>query len=592
MKRTEINSKVWALVYVDYSGLICSMNEKAETYFPELTSGKLFHECYPWFRKEWLNEKIKARVVKSSQYTKLLMDIIPDDDQDSHIYLLFRKVDEYRNLIHLWCEVEDSLIRLQPFIDNSYDGVIITNGDGTIRAINSAFSSVSGLTEDDSIGKTVYELNQQGILPECSMMHAIERKRDESSVVKFPRGKETVVSSKLLCDKQGNIIRVLSNVRDITELEKLHEKLRSAEAIAKHYQREFNAKISSESSLNLELHRSRIMGDIYELVKKVGDTDLPLLIMGESGVGKTALAKYIHAVSERNHTGSFVHINCSAIPESLLESELFGYEAGAFTGAKKAKIGLFEIAEKGTILLDEIGDMPFSLQAKLLNILQEKTFYRVGGTKLVEADVRVLAATNQNLEQLVAEGRFRRDLFFRLNVIPITIPSLKERKEDISPLLAYFLEQSNQKYKRNKSFALETLEILLGYEWPGNIREIINVVERLVVLTKEDVIEPRHLSPRESSEYRLVGISSSKSTNDEKPPREAEATLWKPGEPLKGAVSKIEGRIIEEAIAFYGTAKLAAEKLGVDESTITRKRNRSNMSAVSLLSLKERANLQ
>ena len=317
------------------------------------------------------------------------------------------------------------------------------------------------------------------------------------------------------------------------------------------------------------------MEDVYELVKKVADTDLPLLLMGESGVGKTALAKYIHALSERNNTGSFVHINCSAIPETLLESELFGYEIGAFTGAKKAKVGLFEIAHKGTILLDEIGDMPVTLQAKLLNILQEKKFYRVGGTKIIEADVRVLAATNQNLEKLVSEGRFRRDLYFRLNVIPITISSLRERKEDIAPLLAYFLEQSNQRYKRSKVFASETLEILLNYAWPGNIRELINSVERLVILTKEDIIEPRHLTPQLAGEYKLLGVSGNKLPNVDEQDQEEVLVLWKPGESLKGVVSKIEGRIIEEAISFYGTAKLAANKLGVDESTITRKRNRN-----------------
>jgi PAS domain S-box-containing protein len=567
----------WAMICTDNSGCIHAINEKAKRYFPEVITGQKIYKNLPWFREEWLTGKVKSRVVKTSLYRKALMEIVSDYQNDGFIYLLFKNVDEYRNLIHLWCEVEDSLIRLQPFIDNSYDGIIITNGDGTVRAINLAFSMVSGLTEDDVIGKSVYELSKQGLLPECSMMYAIERKRDESSVVKFPYGKETVVSSKLLSDKQGNIIRVLSNVRDITELNELHEQLRSAEAIAKHYQKEFNAKISSESGLNLKLHRSRKMGDVYELVKKVADTDLPLLLMGESGVGKTALAKYIYALSERNNIGSFVHINCSAIPETLLESELFGYEMGAFTGAKKTKIGLFEIAKKGTILLDEIGDMPFQLQAKLLNVLQEKKFYRVGGTKMIDTDVRVLAATNQNLEEAIAEGRFRRDLYFRLNVIPITIPPLRERKEDIAPLLIYFLEQSNQKYTKSKAFASETLEILLEYEWPGNIRELINVVERLVILTKGDLIEPKDLPPQVITNNKLFSINGNLSQDNEND-QDKMIPLWKPGEPLKEAIKKVEGKIIEEAVSFYGSAKQAAKNLGIDESTMTRKRRRKTNS--------------
>jgi PAS domain S-box-containing protein len=575
----SLNLEAWAIVYTDNKGCIHAINEKAKCYFPEPIIGLEIHKAFSWFREEWLSEDAKSRVVKISQYDKMLMEIIADKQQEGYTYLLFKNVEEYRNITHLWCEVEDSLIRLQPFIDNSNDGIIITNGDGTVRAINHAFSLVSGLQESDVLRKSVYELSKQGLLPECSMMYAIERKRVESSVVKFSQGKETVVSSKPLFDKQGNIIRVLSNVRDITEIKELYEKLRSAEAIAKHYQREFNAKITSESSLNLELHRSRIMEDLYELVKKVADTDLPLLMMGESGVGKTALAKYIHSLSERNNTGSFVHINCSAIPETLLESELFGYEAGAFTGAKKAKVGLFEIAKKGTILLDEIGDMSFPLQAKLLNVLQEKKFYRVGGTKMIEADVRVLAATNQNLEQLIADGKFRPDLYFRLNVIPITIPALRERKEDIAPLLAHFLEKSNQMHKRSKVFVPETLEILLNYEWPGNIRELINVVERIVILTKEDLVEPRHLPPQLTGERKTLVQSVGEVNNDAGKGQQA-VSLWSPGESLKGVITSLEGRIIEEAIAFYGSVKEAAKKLGVDESTITRKRSKRNNSSV------------
>jgi PAS domain S-box-containing protein len=567
----------WAVIFVDEHGYIRAVNEKAEYYFSEVEIGQDIHKAFSWFRDEWLHGKAKSRIVKISQYDKMLMDIIPDQQQDGCKYLLFKNVEEYRNITHLWCEVEDSLIRLQPFIDNSNDGIMITNGDGVVRAINHAFSLISGLQETDVLRKSVYELSKQGLLPECSMMYALERKRVESSVVRFPHGKETVVSSKPLFDKHGNIIRVLSNVRDITELKDLHEKIRSAEAIAKHYQLEFNAKITSESSLNLELHRSRIMEDVYELIKKVADTDLPLLMMGESGVGKTALAKYIHALSERNNTGSFVHINCSAIPEALLESELFGYEAGAFTGAKKAKIGLFEIAKKGTVLLDEIGDMPFLLQAKLLNVLQEKKFYRVGGTKTIEADVRILAATNQNLEQLIAEGKFRPDLYFRLNVIPITIPALRERKEDIASLLAHFLEKSNQKHNRSKAFTSETLEILLNYGWPGNIRELINIVERLVILTQEDTIEPKHLPPQITSE-QMPPMSSDNKGND---PQKT-VVLWKPGESLKGVVTNLEGQIIEAAISFYGSVKEAAKNLSVDESTITRKRSRRNSTTTSL----------
>lgn len=564
----------WAVVRTDGDGKIKAVNNKAEQYFSAAIVDKEIWRAFRWFRQEWLDGSTTARVVKTSPDSISLMEIFPDTKFDGCKLLFFKHVDEYRNLNHLWCEVEDSLIRLQPFIDNSHDAIIITNGRGVVRAINHAFTVVSGVQEEALLGKSLYELSEKGLIPECSMMHAIERRQMESSVVKFPHGKETVVSSKPLCDKQGNIIRVLSNVRDISQLKELHEKLRSVEEIAKHYQRELNNKIASETKLGLRLHRSRVMAEIYERLEKVAGTDLPLMITGESGVGKTELAKYVHALSERSSTGSFVHINCSAIPEQLLESELFGYEAGAFTGAKKSKVGLFEIANKGTILLDEIGDMPLPLQAKLLNVLQEKQYYRVGGTKLVDTDVRVIAASNQNIEQLIADGRFRRDLFFRLNVIPINIPALRDRKEDITPLIAHFLAESNKRHKRKKVLSTETINILMECGWPGNIRELMNMIERLVILTGPDIIEPGHL-PAE-----LFGAKPNRDFLDHVMPnsleeRTEQLLLWNPGEQLKQAVGKVEANIIGKAVAYYGSVKEAAKKLGVDESTLTKKRSKN-----------------
>jgi len=568
----DFENDIWAIVCVDSEGYIQEMNRKADGYFGKIVVGKKIFEVFSWFRKEWLSDKFNARIIKSSAYDKLLMEKICDNERNNRGQLLFffKNVDEYRNITHLWCEVEDSLIRLQPFIDNSHDGIIITNGQGVVRATNKAFCSVSGLSEDDILGKSIYDLNKKENIPFNSIMKVIETKQVDSSVAKFPKGKETIMSSKPLFDRQGNIIRVLSNVRDLTELEELYEKIRSAEALAKHFQREIEVKNATEN-LSLGFHRSRKMDELYELVKKVADTNLPLLLLGESGVGKTALAKYIHELSDRKDTGTFVHINCSAIPDSLLESELFGYEAGAFSGANKTKIGLFEIAQKGTILLDEIGDMPLLLQSKLLNVLQEKQFYRIGGTKVIPTDVRVIAATNQNLVQLVFDGRFRQDLFYRLNVIPITIPALRERTEDIAPLIAYTLREANNQYGCSKSLARDTVLLLEAYEWPGNIRELKNIIERLVVLIGDDVIEPHHLPPDVVTKVKKISCDEKIDPMNNSGRNEP---IWNPGNSLKGTISDIENRVIEEAVVFYGSVKLAAKKLGVDESTLTRKRSK------------------
>lgn len=227
---------------------------------------------------------------------------------------------------------------------------------------------------------------------------------------------------------------------------------------------------------------------VFEMIEKVADTNATVLITGESGVGKELVSKAIHYNSSRRDN-PLVVVNCGAIPETLLESELFGYEKGAFTGANATRYGRFEIADGGTIFLDEIGDMSLNLQVKLLRVLQEKTFERIGGSKTMKVDVRIVAATNRDLEQLVKEGKFREDLYYRLNVVPIHIPALRERRQDIPLLLNYFLEISNNINGANiEGFTEEAMEMLISYDYPGNVRELQNIIERIVVLKRTGVV--------------------------------------------------------------------------------------------------------
>ncbi len=233
--------------------------------------------------------------------------------------------------------------------------------------------------------------------------------------------------------------------------------------------------------------------NLVEVVKKVAATDSTVLITGESGTGKSLIAKAIHFMSHRKD-GPFITINCAAIPETLLEAELFGYEKGAFTGAHSPKKGKFELANGGTIFLDEIGDMPLSLQAKILRVLQDREIERLGSEKTIKVDVRVIAATNRNLEQLVREGKFREDLYYRLNVVPIHVPALRSRKEDIPLLVEHFLQFFNSKYNKNVRVSPDAMEALMEYHWPGNIRELENTVERIVVM-HEEVVKATDLPP-------------------------------------------------------------------------------------------------
>ncbi len=244
--------------------------------------------------------------------------------------------------------------------------------------------------------------------------------------------------------------------------------------------------------------------NLVEVIKKVATTDSTVLLTGESGTGKSLIAKAIHFMSHRKD-GPFITINCAAIPETLLEAELFGYEKGAFTGAHTSKRGKFELASGGTLFLDEIGDMPLSLQAKILRVLQEKEIERLGSEKTIKVDVRVIAATNKDLHELVREGKFREDLYYRLNVVPLYVPSLRERKEDIPLLIDHFLRNFNEKYGKKVRLSPDAMEALMDYGWPGNIRELENTVERLVVM-HEGIVKGVDIPPHILA-YRRRSVS-------------------------------------------------------------------------------------
>ena len=277
-----------------------------------------------------------------------------------------------------------------------------------------------------------------------------------------------------------------------------------------------------------------------------------VLIRGETGTGKEVAASLIHACSDRRDQ-LMVRINCSAIPEHLMESELFGYERGAFAGALKTKKGLIELADGGTVFLDEIGDLPLHMQVKLLRVLQQKKVTRVGGTEPIALDVRVIAATNRNLEQMVREGTFREDLYYRLNVVSIFIPPLRERREDIIPLINHFLMVENQKYHTNKSIYSDTIDAFEGYCWPGNVRELENLLENLVITTPGDIIR------RENLPLKL------------RRPQQVSAEEEEETVSLKSVVERAEYAAIERAIEKYGSIRKAAAALDVNPSTITRK---------------------
>lgn len=430
----------------------------------------------------------------------------------------------------------------------SLDGMLICDDKGVVRAVNASYYD---MVEDYSplMRKNINSLPDSlyRILSE-----SLDLGKSNRGIIALSSNKELSVSCAVVNDKKGKTYGVLTVSDNSAGRGSLKEK-RSDEPPKGDF---------------MQLYKSPVMKRIIKNLEGIADYDVTIMLRGESGVGKTTLAKYIHNIGNRGKTGEFVHISCTSIPESLLESELFGYEAGAFTSANKRKAGLFERADKGTILLDEIGDMSLHLQAKLLNVLQEKKYYRIGGTEPVTTDARVIAATNANLEVLVSEGRFREDLLYRLNVIPVEIPRLADRPEDIPVLAQAILEQLNTKYNKRKYFSPETIKYLADYEWPGNIRELVNTIERIVVLSMGDELD--------YIEFMLLDMSN-KSYD---PPEERTVTstgaenLWMPGVTLKQAVAAFESKVIKEALSMFKTVKRTAAELGVDEKTLRRKRKK------------------
>ncbi len=305
--------------------------------------------------------------------------------------------------------------------------------------------------------------------------------------------------------------------------------------------------------------QSASMQEIFQIIKKVSRSGAnSILILGESGTGKELVARAIHYESKRA-VWPFVAINCSAIPPHLLESELYGHERGAFTDAKERKIGLFEKANKGSLFLDEIGDMSPDLQTKLLRTLEDKKIRRIGGTDDIPLDIQIIAATNQNLEKLVEEGRFRKDLYFRLKIIEIKIPPLRDRKEDIEPLLKLFINQfNNQTNKKFKGVSKEALKLFLNYDYPGNVRELKNIVEKIVILEEGDYILPQHLPAELTREYS----SAEKSANYRSFTR-----IFEQG--LTSYVENLEKEAIMEALKQCdGNKSDAAKLLKIDRSTL------------------------
>ncbi|WP_164525645.1 sigma-54 interaction domain-containing protein [Siminovitchia acidinfaciens] len=380
--------------------------------------------------------------------------------------------------------LQKKVIELEQVINTSYDEIFVTDGEGKVLLVSDACQRMTGVPKERFLGESVYELVKKGLINNSVTIDVLKEKKMVSANQSYPNGVQVVATGIPIFDHEGKIYRIITNSRDITELVQLKNELAEAKSI-------LNERTAGEDTDRgkgpLFTHNDDML-NLIELAKKVAVTESTVLIQGESGVGKGILAKIIHDESLRKDK-SFISVNCGAIPFSLIESELFGYESGAFTGAQtKGKAGLVEMADGGTLFLDEVGELPLEIQVKLLHLVQEKTFRRVGSNQLRKVNIRIISATNKDLKLMMEKGLFREDLYYRLHVVPLNILPLRKRVEDVPFLIQLFLERFNEKYDRNVIISDESLAALRSYSWPGNVRELENMIEQLVVTASTDIV--------------------------------------------------------------------------------------------------------
>lgn len=445
-----------------------------------------------------------------------------------------------------------SIDELVPILDSISDAIFIDDAQGYTLWINKASEELYKIKREEIIGQHVSFLERTGIFTPSVALLVMDQKKEVNIIHENKDGKRLLTTGIPIKDKDGNISKIITTSNDITELINLQNELETAQNTI------HGLKAQEKFFYENVVATSPAMYNVIQLTKRLADVDSTVLITGESGVGKGVIAKLLHENGSRK-SYPFVTVNCGAIPENLIESELFGYERGAFTGSKnEGKKGLFEVAEKGTIFLDEISELPLNMQVKLLQVIQEKEITKVGGVSTIPINVRIISATNKDLRALVQDGKFREDLYYRLNVIPLSVPPLRERLEDILPLIRMTLNKQNKKFNEHKELDPAALAILLKYSWPGNIRELQNMIERLVITTKGAVILPENLPSFILDE-------------DEKNAISGKDIIVNNVTNLKESLDIAEKEILLKTLEQHKTTRAMAKILGISQPTVVRK---------------------
>jgi len=497
---------------------------------------------------------------------EILVSLIINDNKTDGAVCFMRDLEMVEKSALKLPNIKEMHLQFETLLDHSYYGIYILDGQGIVLKVNDVAAGLIGLKKEEMIGMNIRSLADNGIVDKALTPTILKSKQPLTEPLYVIKSNKYIMASGMpVFDKGGEILFVVVIEHDMTIVKELRIQLEQAKQVAETIKNELSDRNLLELKNSELIAESPAMNQVLTVLLKLAKMDVSnILITGESGTGKGFLSKFIHHNGSRKND-SFISVNCAALPDMLLEAELFGYEKGAFTGASDSgKAGLFELAHKGTIFLDEIGDLPFSVQAKLLKFLDDGEIRRLGGTQTIRTDCIVIAATNQNLEELVQKKKFRQDLYFRLNIFPVQIPPLRERREDILKISNFYLKKYNQKYKQKKQFSEKSNEQLQAYDFPGNVRELKNIIKNAVVIKEKDILEKIipsgriNLKPSVNSCRRSPPPSVSRGLNEE--------------------LFEFEYKKLVKAMEKSETTRDLANCLCISQSTVVRKLKKHGLS--------------
>ena len=560
---TILNHSKNGIILINNTGVILFYNKAARTIFgdpiDEDMVGRHIAEIKP---NAWPNIKTviktgqpqhKEKVTHSGVTIIVNRTPVMKDGKIVAVLTEFQDISEYDAMIS---ELRGFTIlnkELEAIFESSYDGLYITDGKAKTIRVNKAYERITGLLKKNLIGRDMHSLVDEKVF-NCSVtLEVLKKKKSITIMQQVKGGKQIIATGTPVFDGKNEILLVVTNVRDITKLNRLRAQVEDTRRINSRFYQTLQEHDGIEHVLQEMVVKSQSMIQVIKRAIKVANAETSVLLLGESGVGKSMLAKIIHQMGLRKND-PFVKINCGVIPELLMESELFGYEKGAFTGAlQSGKAGLIEAAHGGAVFLDEVGELKLDMQVKLLEVIEDKTFMKIGASHSSKVDVNIIAATNRDLKKMIQDGTFREDLYYRLNIVPIRIPPLRDRKEDIPALIHNILEKFNRQKKINKRMAPEAVDMLIRHDFPGNVRELANIVERMIIMSDGDKIGLDDIpSEIRRNAQNITTISSQKGS-------------------LKEILAEIESQIIKDTVSRCGSIAEASKELNLHPTTLWRK---------------------